>query len=265
VSGAPSIGLIGLGEAGSAIAADLVAAGAGVRGWDPVAPVPLGVEPAGDERQAAAGADAVLSLNSAAAARGVAEAVAPSLRDDQLFADLNTAAPGLKRELAGIVAGAAFADVALMAPVPGRGLGTPALASGPGAERFVELFAPLGMPVSALDGEPGDAAGRKLAQSVFTKGLAAAIGEALAAAERLGCEPWLHDQIEGTLSGADAALLRRLIEGSRLHAGRRVGEMASAVEMLEGLGVEPRVARASRAWLRSLAGEPAGAGGARGG
>ena len=46
MSGAPAVGMIGLGEAGSAIAVDLVAAGASVRGWDPAAPVPEGVEAA---------------------------------------------------------------------------------------------------------------------------------------------------------------------------------------------------------------------------
>jgi 3-hydroxyisobutyrate dehydrogenase-like beta-hydroxyacid dehydrogenase len=253
-SGAPVIGVIGLGEAGSAIAAGLAAAGARVRGWDPVAVPPVGVEPVRNEREAAAGADAVLSLTSAATAKGIAESTAPALEQGQLFADLNTTAPGLKREAAEVVGvvGAVFADVALIAPVPGRGIRTPALVSGPGAERFAEIFAPLGMPVTPVGAEVGGAAARKLAQSIFTKGLAAAIGEALAAGERLGCEEWLYGEIERTLTGADAVLLRRLVEGSRLHAGRRVQEMAAAVEMLEQLGVEPRVAAASESWLRSL-------------
>jgi 3-hydroxyisobutyrate dehydrogenase-like beta-hydroxyacid dehydrogenase len=207
-----------------------------------------------NERDVAAGAEAVLSLTFAATAQRIAQSIAPALEPGQLFADLNTMAPGLKREVAEVVAvvGAVFADVALIAPVPGRGIRTPALASGPGAERFAEIFAPLGMPVTPVGAEVGEAAARKLAQSIFTKGLAAAIGEALAAGERLGCEEWLYGEIERTLTGADAILLRRLVEGSRRHAGRRVQEMAAAVEMLEQLGVEPRVAAASESWLRSL-------------
>ena len=262
MTGAASIAVLGLGEAGSEIARDLAAAGARVRGWDPaVAEPPDGVDAAGDAGDAAAGTEVVVSINSAAAARGVAESVAPVLGEGQVFADLNTAAPALKRELAETVSasGASFADVALLAPVPGRGLRTPALVSGPGAEPFAATFGELGMPVTPAGAEAGAAAARKLARSVFTKGLAAAIGESLAAGERLGCEGWLHDDIERTLTDADAALLGRLIEGSRLHAGRRVEEMGAAVEMLEELGVEPRVAAASRGWLRSLAaGEGAG-------
>jgi 3-hydroxyisobutyrate dehydrogenase-like beta-hydroxyacid dehydrogenase len=255
LSDAPAIGMIGMGEAGAAIAADLVVAGSAVRGWDPVASAPEGVEPAADAEAAASGADLVLSANSAAAAMDAARSVGPALSQGQVFADLNTAAPALKRELADAVAptGALFADVGLIGPVPGNGVRTPALVSGSGAERFAAALGPLGMPVTVVGEAPGEAAARKLARSVFAKGLAAAIGESLAAAERLGFEEWLHADLERTLEEADAALLERLIEGSRLHAARRVDEMAAAAVMLEDAGVEPRIASASEAWLRSLA------------
>jgi 3-hydroxyisobutyrate dehydrogenase-like beta-hydroxyacid dehydrogenase len=249
------IAVLGLGEAGSAIASDLARGGARVRGFDPAREAPDGVEAAPDAPAAADGADHVLSLTSSAVALGVAEAVAPVLREGALFADLNTAAPALKRELAELVEarGARFADVALLRGVPDWGLGTPALVSGSGAEGFADAFGPLGMPVTVVGSVAGEAAARKLARSVFMKGIAAALGEALAAGERLGCEDWLRRDIESTLDGADARLVRRLTEGSRTHAARRVEEMAAAAAMLEELGVEPRVASASEEWLRSLA------------
>ena len=80
---------------------------------------------------------------------------------------------------------ALFADVALVGVVPNTGLPTPALASGDGAERFAEIFRPLGMPVEVVGSRPGDAAGLKLLRSVFMKGLAAAAIETLEAAGRL--------------------------------------------------------------------------------
>jgi 3-hydroxyisobutyrate dehydrogenase-like beta-hydroxyacid dehydrogenase len=252
-----AVGMIGLGEAGAAIAADLVSAGVTVRGWDPVASAPEGVDGAQDAERAAIGADLVLSANSPAAALDAARSAAPALRDGQVFADLNTAAPALKRELADLIgeSGAAFADVALMRPVPGNGLATPTLVSGSGAERFAAALGPLGMPVAVVGAQPGDAAARKLARSVFAKGLAAAIGESLAVAEQLGFEEWLYADLARTLENADATLLQRLIDGSRVHAKRRVEEMSAAAEMLEDAGVEPRIASASEAWLRSLARE----------
>ena len=159
----------------------------------------------------------------------------------------------MKRAIADAVAPALFADVGLLGPVPGNGVRTPALVSGSGAERFAEVFGPLGMPVTVVGSEPGEAAARKLVRSVFAKGLAAAVGEALAAAERLEVEEWLHEEIARALEKADGAYLERLIDGSRRHAARRGDEMAAAVEMLEELGVEPRVSAAAEAWLRELA------------
>jgi 3-hydroxyisobutyrate dehydrogenase-like beta-hydroxyacid dehydrogenase len=259
VTAPPAIAVLGLGEAGAAIATDIVAAGNRVLGFDPVQPAPQGVEAHPHPADAAAPAKIILSVNSPAVALEVAEAVAPALQPEQLYADLNTAAPALKRALAAVVEarGAVFADVALMEPVPDWGVRTPALASGPGAERFAAAFELFGMPVTDVGREPGAAAARKLARSVFMKGQAAAIGEALEAAERLGCADWLYKNIESSLTAADGRLLRRLVEGSRRHAGRRVDEMAAAVAMLDELEVEPRVAAASEAWLRSLVGSEA--------
>ena len=73
-----------------------------------------------------------------------------------------------------------FVDVALVGVVPSHRARDPALASGAAAERFAELFRPLGMPVEVVGPEPGDAAAIKLLRSVFMKGLAAAAIETLA-------------------------------------------------------------------------------------
>ncbi|MFC7260607.1 hypothetical protein [Streptomyces lutosisoli] len=64
----PRIAVLGLGEAGGAIAGDLVAAGARVRGYDPKVPAPPGVMDTVSEAEAARGSDLVLSVNSASAA-----------------------------------------------------------------------------------------------------------------------------------------------------------------------------------------------------
>jgi 3-hydroxyisobutyrate dehydrogenase-like beta-hydroxyacid dehydrogenase len=246
------VAVLGLGEAGARIALDLVTAGVTVHGFDP-APRPVdGIVRAPDAASAVKGCEAVLSVTSAAAARHAAEAALPRLAAGAVYADLSTAAPALKRELATLVepSGARFADVALLGPVPARGLGTPAIASGPGAETFAAAMEPFGMPVEVVSGEAGDAAGLKLLRSVFMKGLAAAALESLAAAEAGGHADWLREQIAGVIG---ASLLERLVEGSRTHATRRVEEMDAATELLVSLGVEPHVATASRALLVKLA------------
>ncbi len=61
-----TVAVLGLGEAGSLLAADLLAAGAAVRAYDPaVVGAPDGATRCADEADAARGADLVLSVNSA--------------------------------------------------------------------------------------------------------------------------------------------------------------------------------------------------------
>lgn len=206
-------------------------------------------ESAPDPASAVAGADVVLSVNAAAVAVGAAREALPALGAAALYADLNTAAPALKREL-GSLAGDRFADVALLGPVPATGIATPALASGPGARAFAEALGPLGMPVTVVSDRAGDAAAMKLVRSVFMKGLAASAVESMRAAEAAGCADWLADEI-ATVIGRP--LLDRLLEGSRAHAARRVDEMEAAAELLVELGVEPRIALASAELLAELA------------
>jgi 3-hydroxyisobutyrate dehydrogenase-like beta-hydroxyacid dehydrogenase len=247
------VALLGLGEAGAAIAADLVAAGAEVSGWDPARPSVAGVRLADSAAQAVAGADVVLSLNAQSTAVAAAESVAGAVAESCVYADLNTTSAAVKRAVAGAVP-VPFADVALLAPVPGNGIATPSFASGSGAERYAETMRPLGARVEVVGSEPGEAATMKLLRSVFTKGLAAAIVESLAAARVAGCEDWLRADIAQTLRDADDDLLQRLERGSVEHAKRRVDEMESASALLDELGVPPHVARASAAVLRDLAG-----------
>jgi 3-hydroxyisobutyrate dehydrogenase-like beta-hydroxyacid dehydrogenase len=257
---AQAVAVLGLGEAGSRLAADLVRAGAEVRGYDPVTiSAPEGVDLAGDPGSAVKGATVVLALTTASTALAAAESVLHGLGTGAIYADLNTTSPALKQDIAALVdrAGARFVDVALLGPVPARGLGTLALASGSGAQPFADVLGPLGMPVQVLSDRPGDAATLKLLRSVFMKGLAASALESLRAAEAAGHASWLEREI-ATVVGKP--LLERLVEGSRRHAVRRVDEMEAARELLHELGVEPRIAAASVAVLADFAasGSPTG-------
>jgi 3-hydroxyisobutyrate dehydrogenase-like beta-hydroxyacid dehydrogenase len=258
------VAVLGLGEAGSEIAAGLCAAGAVVRGFDPSVPAAGGVTACTGDADACRGAAVVVSLTCANEAEGALTAALPAMRTGAIYADLNTASSALKARLAGLTAaaGIGFADVALLAPVPGSGLRTPMLAAGPAAGEFARCFGGLGASVEVLPAPAGAAAARKLVRSVFYKGLAAAVTEALRAARAAGCEQWLRDNISRELAGASAATLDRLEQGSVRHALRRIDEMAAASEQLRRLGVPPRVASASEQWLRQLA-EEQGAGAQR--
>lgn len=258
MSSAPTVAVLGLGEAGSLLAADLLAAGATVRGYDPAVPATGDIVPAGSEAEAADGADIVLSVNSAKAAVDALRAGIPGVHESALWTDLNTTSPGIKQQLAQLAAqhDIAFTDVAMMAPVPGRGLRVPMLACGDGAVRYAAALRPLGAQIEVLDGPAGLAAGRKLLRSVFFKGLAAAVVEALEAGAAAGCADWLRQNIIDELIRADASTVDRLVDGTYKHAARRTAEMEAATAMLTELNVPPSIADASRAVLHRIASGP---------
>jgi 3-hydroxyisobutyrate dehydrogenase-like beta-hydroxyacid dehydrogenase len=246
------VAVLGLGEAGQAFATGLAAAGASVVGHDPRPGAGAGVARAGSNAAAAAGADLVLSLNASGVAETVAAEALPAMRAGAVLADLNTAPPQQKRRLDARARdhGVRFADVAVLGPVPPRGVATPSLAAGPGAAEYARIVNAHGGAVDVVDGPAGAAAARKLLRSVVMKGLAAALLEALAGARAAGCEDWLRDNLADQFG---APLVTRLETGSHQHAARRVAEMDAAVALLADLGVEAPVSLAARHWLDDLA------------
>lgn len=266
----PVIGVLGFGEAGSLIAAGLAQAGARVRGYDPVAPAPPGVEAASSDADACHGADLVLSLTTAAAADDALRQSLPGLvttrnggRAGQggqaVYADANTATASAKVRLAEVAAaaGISFADIAIMAPVPGAGHRVPMLVSGTGARPASATLAECGATAEVLEGPAGTAATRKLLRSVFYKGMAAAVIEALLAARSAGCEDWLREHISAELTASDESTLARMETGSYKHALRRSHEMAAAADLLGELGVPARITEASQLWLEQFIRRPA--------
>ena len=198
----------------------------------------------------------MLSLTTAHEAEAAFRASLPGLDPRAWYADLNTSSADLKLLLAALAQerGIAFADVAMMAPVPGRGLATPMLASGAAAAEVAAALTGLGGNIEAIPGPAGAAASRKLCRSVFYKGMAAAVTESLRAGQAAGCEAWLRDNIAEDIG---LALLDRLEQGSVTHAVRRADEMAAATDLLRELGIPARIAAASRDWLEQLAREAA--------
>lgn len=249
------VAVFGLGEAGSLIAADLATAGAVVRGYDPAdVGTPAGVVRCGEPADAVRDADLVLACVAAADASRAATQALDAIPDGAIYADLGTGSADLKRDLADLVGRSRpFADVALMTVVPGNGMATPSLASGPGASPYADLLAPLGAVVEVVDGEPGVAATRKLLRSVVTKGLAALIIEALRGAEAAGETEWVWGNIVDQLTVTDETFVRRLVEGTGIHHQRRLHEMEASRDLLAALGVDPVMTRSTAEHLSLVA------------
>ena len=250
-----TVAVLGLGEAGSRFANDLAERGVRVLGWDPAPRRELhpAVTLAASNAEAARNADIVLSVNLSGAAETVAGEVLPVLTARHIYGELNTTSPAKKQVVAALLrpSGAHVVDVAIMAPVPPKGILTPLLLSGPGAAAMAELLLPLDLDIVVLNGPVGEAATRKLLRSIVYKGVAAVIGEAVAAGRSFGLEDYIRAQISSVIGGNDA-LIDRFLEGSRTHALRRTHEMEAVVEMLQGQHVAPVMSQATLTSLLNL-------------
>ncbi len=250
------VAILGVGEAGRTVAQDLIDAGVTVHGWDPdPRQLPDGLHFAANNAAAAASAEIVLSVNWASVAIEVAQEVAPVLSKGQLYVDVNTASPQTKQEIVAIITptGAQFVDAAFMAPVPPKGIKTPVYASGVGAQAFLELLSPFGMPITVLNDQAGSAAMHKLVRSIFYKGLATVVMECLEAAQKLNIESYARQQMMTILN--DETMIDRFVQGSHQHAARRIHEMEEVVALLDSVGASTFSSEASIAKLNELRSE----------
>ena len=255
---ATEVAVLGLGEAGSLLARDLVRGGAHVRGWDPDLHGDLNDIPIAPSFAAAVrGAEIVISVNWAIVAADVAREALPLLRRGTIYAEHNTAGPASKQDVAAIVApsGARFVDVAMMAPVPGLGMRVPMFLAGEAADDLAAYYRRFGTPVTVVGSTPGEANARKLCRSVFFKGMSGAVWEALEAARAAGLEDWLRTDIIATFVQADEKLIDRLVDGTAKHAARRAHEMHDAAALLAELGVPHPIADATATALERIAEE----------
>ena len=250
--------LFGLGEAGSLIGSDIVAAAKEKRialkvsGFDPAdIKTPPGVLRTTIPTDAVADADFILSFTGSVDALNALNQSIELIPPSAIYADFASASAGLKRELAKIAddAGFKFCDVALMAMVPGNGIKTPAMFAGNGATELKDLLSTIGMPVEIVSDSAGDAAERKLLRSVVIKGLAGLLIESLEGGHKAGCAQWLWKNLVDEFTAMDARMLQRLVQGTGVHAGRRLHEMEASAQQLTELGVDPLMTASTVAHL----------------
>jgi 3-hydroxyisobutyrate dehydrogenase-like beta-hydroxyacid dehydrogenase len=247
------IAILGIGEVGSTLATDLLAANVQVSGWDPnPRNIPDGLRFADNNPDAVKNADIILSTNLAAVAVDVAKEVHDTLQAGQVYADMNTSSPAIKQAIHHVLADstALFADVAIMAPIAPERICTPLIASGTGASKFADVYSKFGAPITVLLEPAGQAATLKLVRSIFYKGLAAVVMETLDAAEQLDIVSYARQQMLTILK--DEPMIDRFVSGSRKHAARRLHEMDAVIELLQSINVESHNSVAARQRLSDL-------------
>jgi 3-hydroxyisobutyrate dehydrogenase len=201
------IGFIGLGNMGAPMAANLVAAGHAVRGFDTVAACPPGVVPAGSAAEAAAGAEVVLTmLPSGDILRRVAAEVLPAMASGSVLLDCSTVDVDSARAVAAQAAAAGLG--ALDAPVSGgtggARAGTLTFMVGGTAEALAvarPLLEVMGGRIVHCGG-PGNGQAAKICNNMILGVTMLATCEAMALADRLGLERQALYDVVSTSSGS---------------------------------------------------------------
>jgi 3-hydroxyisobutyrate dehydrogenase-like beta-hydroxyacid dehydrogenase len=253
------IGFLGFGEAARSFADSLAARQTGMRfaAWDIILTDP-DRSPAMQEAMNARGVE-ILSgphgydgcdwIFSAVTASQCLRAIGSAAQDihpGQTVIDINSVTPAIKRQASEIITarGAAYLDMAVMAPVHPNGHGTPVCVAGPTAETLWPLLEAIGFNGQVVGTGPGAATAIKMVRSLFVKGLEAITVETLLAAEASGC----FDIILASLSASYPGLgwpkiasyhFDRLTE----HGKRRSEEMMMSADTLDALGLNGDLAR----------------------
>jgi len=265
-----NITFIGFGEAGQTIGRGLLAQGARLRTYDilfddsenqgqlKTVAESLGVSIAKDHVSAVADADIVFLAVTASSSLAASKSCLPGLRKGQLFLDINSVSPQRKIEAAALVAptGAAYVDVAVMAPVAPYDHKVPCLVGGPGAETLLPRARALGMKMEFVSAEVGQASAIKMFRSIMIKGLEALVVESMIAASEYKVEERVLASLKETFPSLDwEKLSGYMLERVVSHGKRRASEMREVAETLKGIGMDPFMAAATAArqqWVADL-------------
>ncbi|MFO1401264.1 MAG: DUF1932 domain-containing protein [Steroidobacteraceae bacterium] len=256
-----AVAIIGFGEAGSILGADLAAQGVAVRTYDILLDaaashsalraraVAAGVRALDSLAAAVAGCELVISAVTAGNAGAVAGAAGALLRPGQWYLDINSVAPDSKRDNARRVeaGGACYVEAAVMAPVPPQRLGVPMLLGGARAAELAPRLAARGLNVEVVAGTVGVAAAIKMCRSVMIKGLEALAVECLFAARRHGAEDAVLASLERSFPGMGwtGQLPDYLVSRVAEHGRRRAAEMREVATTIAAAGVEPLMSAAT--------------------
>ncbi len=244
--------MLGFGEAGSAFAVALAAAGARVYSYD--LRWECEDETASSERRAAhpeiefcglaellAAAEILLSTVTTDAALEAAGACLPGLLPGQVYCDLNSTSPRVKRELDALLApaGVSFVEGAILGAIGIGGARTRILLGGGGARSLAEKLNALGLDTEAYSDEIGKASAFKMLRSVFSKGLEALLVEFLMAGRKAGLEQHLWREVTELMGGERFdSVARNWVCSHAVAHERRLHEMRQVGELLDELGLE---------------------------
>lgn len=251
-----SVGYLGFGEIGFAMARGMQAAGASpLVAFDkqakegPLADVlkgraqKLGIALT-DDAAALADKDVVLSAVTPMAAVAAAKAFAPHARAGQFYLDVNSSAPSMKQEIDALLRpkGVRVVD----ASMSGTGVhlrghkGLYIYMSGPDSQALYDKLSPYDLEMKVLGGEIGAASAIKMVRGVVMKGVEGLLVEMLLTAERFGVGAEVLASVVQAMDDESFGKFGAfLVQSHMIHSGRRGDELSLIRDTVAAAGIEP--------------------------
>ncbi len=258
------VGIYGYGEVGHGLALGLIKVGLqSVVAFQRNPQRPLiagrvresGVRLVSSALELAAQADLIIAVTQGAPSVQAARDIRAGLSARHCYVDLASTSPKVKLDIEAVLdgSGALFSDGAVEGSPLEYEHRMPLIVSGPGAQRFHDLMTPWGMQIQIVSPDTGKAMAIKGLRNVLTKGQIALLVECTIAARRMG----ISEQVLGSVAEwYDARPFmtnaNRLMRTTAVHAERRADEAELAMGILEDLGVEPLMTRATVETLRRI-------------
>ena len=251
-----SICLLGFGEVGQTLAADLT--GTKLTSYDILFSdndsAPSRAIKSADVRkcdsavEAAEHCNLIISVVTAAEDLNAAKSIAEAILEGSYFLDLNSASPQTKESAARIIedSGGRYVEAAVMSPIAPQRIATPILLGGTYASEFESLAASLGFSGAAVYSERiGPASATKMCRSIIVKGMESLLSESMLTARHYHVEEDVLESLRDLFPSVDwPEMARYMMSRSIEHGARRAEEMREVVATVTDAGIAPLMSKA---------------------
>lgn len=263
------IGLLGLGEVGTAYGLGMVREGATIKGYDirfeNTNVMPLfdrckdgGISLSKTPQELIEGCDLIMANTTSHASVSTAEMAKPFLKPGQIYIDGNSAIPTVKHEIDALLKGCCeFVDGCTMNNPTQLGTKCPVVVSGPMAQKAADILNSYGMNTICLGDQIGQASALKCIRSIFTKSFASSFMECMLMAHKYGISgPMLDSIVDYLEKDPPRETLETIIVTQVLHAKRQAQEVESVslLELDEGMDNTMAAAAAKKLYYNASLG-----------
>lgn len=262
-----NISFIGLGSVGMYYSDGLIQHGASVKGYDIMVGNPSfnervekcraqGVNVVESMEKVIDGADIIMVVTTAASALKTAESAKPYLKKGQIYVELNSAVPSVKKQIEQLLSDVDVVDGTTMSAVNMVKFKALVNFSGPRAKEVVDVLSSYGMNAKYVGDEVGKACAFKVVRSIFMKGYEAILMECAHAARHYGV---MDEVLKSIADYFEPKTMEEhydlFINTDAVFAKRRGEEVEAVSKMLAEDGLDNTMSAAAAAklkWISSL-------------